>query len=941
VANDVELNVVVETKDAERDLATFKKNATSNISAIDKAFGNLRTAAIAAVAAFAAKNVFDFFKSGVDAAAEAEVAFGKMQKALELSGNAAPGVAESFNQLSDNIERVTGISAEAIQNQIGIAQAFGLTNNETQKLIIAATELSAATGDSLDSSVQKLGNTLNGTIGSLKRTVPELSKLDEEALKAGKAIDFIIDRFGGTAVKNLETFAGATEQVGIAFGKIPEAFGEVIVQNETLRQALKTITNVFFGLADIVTQNQGSMSKLVTLALDPLMGALSAAIRIIGFFNNAINGIQLGILSLGKVALDASAAIQDFGATIAKITFGGRQYEEASKSAQEARVSADEYTKALQLMNDQIIKEKKDFDKLNDSILDYKNVAIDAEAQIKKLVIAESGASKGRQQTAKDISALEKSFESFYDKMQAGAVNSLEGQLDAYEEYLDEFERLRREIPGQDEKFNKLRENIQRSHEQKVTEIVKKETEDRKKEIQAIVTDSNFFALIKVGLDPNSGEDLKKAIRTAIGTIVADVGASAVSAVSNGAAGADAVSQLVTGLVSKIPVVGGLIAELIKLAAQAPEENKKNIQGFAKGIPEFLDNINTNLGSLSTILNEVIGPIITKVIAEVGLADLLTNLFRNIFGLPELIKTIATGVRDGIKESAGELANAIKKAFADTGAEATRFFENARSFFGVFSEQVRAALKFVFADNPLLTELRSLKQFTAALTLIVQFIANLIQTIPGAFIAIRDALNGIAESFFGAFENLGAKFTDGFLQIRDQIVSSFQGVFDAFKELPTQFADALSDLFEGLRTAITDAFTSLTSGFDKLAEKLGNIAGGGGKISAGGGGGFLGTGLGAAKGLTEVPSGFPNDTFPARLTSGERVVDNSTNQDLKDFLANSRSGGLGNDQMIALLSDISSKLGNSSGTTIELTLDKKVLSRTILDLNRRNERLSV
>jgi len=40
----------------------------------------------------------------------------------------------------------------------------------------------------------------------------------------------------------------------------------------------------------------------------------------------------------------------------------------------------------------------------------------------------------------------------------------------------------------------------------------------------------------------------------------------------------------------------------------------------------------------------------------------------------------------------------------------------------------------------------------------------------------------------------------------------------------------------------------------------------------------------------EIPSGFPNDTFPARLTSGENVVDRSTNERLKEFLGN--TGGL-------------------------------------------------
>ena len=47
----------------------------------------------------------------------------------------------------------------------------------------------------------------------------------------------------------------------------------------------------------------------------------------------------------------------------------------------------------------------------------------------------------------------------------------------------------------------------------------------------------------------------------------------------------------------------------------------------------------------------------------------------------------------------------------------------------------------------------------------------------------------------------------------------------------------------------------------------------------------------------EIPTGFPNDTFPARLTSGENVVDRSTNDRLKGFLS-------GADTMVPLLQAI-------------------------------------
>jgi TP901 family phage tail tape measure protein len=50
-------------------------------------------------------------------------------------------------------------------------------------------------------------------------------------------------------------------------------------------------------------------------------------------------------------------------------------------------------------------------------------------------------------------------------------------------------------------------------------------------------------------------------------------------------------------------------------------------------------------------------------------------------------------------------------------------------------------------------------------------------------------------------------------------------------------------------------------------------------------------GVGFEKGITEIPSGYKNDSFPAGLSSGERVVDADTNTDLKEFLRSGDGGG--------------------------------------------------
>lgn len=61
-------------------------------------------------------------------------------------------------------------------------------------------------------------------------------------------------------------------------------------------------------------------------------------------------------------------------------------------------------------------------------------------------------------------------------------------------------------------------------------------------------------------------------------------------------------------------------------------------------------------------------------------------------------------------------------------------------------------------------------------------------------------------------------------------------------------------------------------------------------------------GVELATGLSEVPPGFNNDTFSAKLSSGERVVSAPQNQDLKTFLNDSNGLGEKLDRLIALQS---------------------------------------
>jgi hypothetical protein len=98
--------------------------------------------------------------------------------------------------------------------------------------------------------------------------------------------------------------------------------------------------------------------------------------------------------------------------------------------------------------------------------------------------------------------------------------------------------------------------------------------------------------------------------------------------------------------------------------------------------------------------------------------------------------------------------------------------------------------------------------------------------------------------------------------------------------------------------------------------------------------------LGFAQGgqVVKVPSGFPSDSFPARLTSGELVVSRSTTGKLEDFLNNKDK--FGQDPNLApLLQQILQELKKPVSVDGKITsINNKEFGRQMLTISRQNLR---
>jgi len=85
-------------------------------------------------------------------------------------------------------------------------------------------------------------------------------------------------------------------------------------------------------------------------------------------------------------------------------------------------------------------------------------------------------------------------------------------------------------------------------------------------------------------------------------------------------------------------------------------------------------------------------------------------------------------------------------------------------------------------------------------------------------------------------------------------------------------------------------------------------------------------------GITEVPQGFPNDSFAARLTSGERVVNVEQNKDLTGFLQDATGIGPRLDTLIAIMASQPAPVVNVGGESIVNALQDEIDSGRALNL---------
>lgn len=729
MADEIELNLRANIDDALKSIKTFGDQSSKALGSIESGFGAIKAAAVAAIGIVAGREVVQFFKDGIDAAIAQEQALTKLQTQLEQTGEASDEATKTFVDLADEMERTTKFEDDAILSAAALAKSFGVSNEQAVKLTKAAAELAAVTGKDLDSAVQELGKTFSGSTGKLEKQIPALNNLTKAQLAAGEALDIVLERFGGAAEAEIKTFAGSIGQAEKAFGNLQESFGGVVTQNATVLAAINAITKGLNLLQQYVDENRDSVNEFVTQGLKVFATSISVSVDAVGYLIKGFEALTLagayaltglseiagffanvwkstigtaanaffefletvtGALkyipgvseAFSKMGIDVDGAAQaiggfrkDFNGTVDAGIEGIKQFGEGtSQFADGARVKFSEFNKGFDAFSGAI-------NKGVESVFAADNATVESSKKVRQ---ARTDTLKAVQA---DGEAAKKSADEF-QKFQASLAQSGADELKKLDlaradqlKKIDEFEKSR---TATTEQASALRLEVEKQYADKRGEVSQKLAKEEKDRVdkqlaeyrQAVTEAANNplrLVFDKIDLENSDFAKELSSIAKPFGKEIAS-SLGGLQSILNGRSGASSLVSNAAGMIGDaiVPGIGGAVSGITSLLAQGPDAVKAQVRGFIEAIPDIITAIAESIpvvveALVDSLINEGGIVRIAVALAKAAAGEAIWKSLGKQLGIDMGTAfngdVIAKKLSGGLTEGATRIGEAISKIF--------------------------------------------------------------------------------------------------------------------------------------------------------------------------------------------------------------------------------------------------------------------------------------
>ena len=146
----------------------------------------------------------------------------QLETAIQNNPFVTGASSRALKQFASEMQKVSNYGDEQLIPMMANLVSLGRSEEETMQIMSVALDMSASGSMSLDTAINQLNATLNGSIGRLGQQNAELKGLTEEELKSGKAIEILGEKFKG--------LAGATADTSTQLKNIKGDFKEAIGQ---------------------------------------------------------------------------------------------------------------------------------------------------------------------------------------------------------------------------------------------------------------------------------------------------------------------------------------------------------------------------------------------------------------------------------------------------------------------------------------------------------------------------------------------------------------------------------------------------------------------------------------------------------------------------------------------------------------------------------------
>lgn len=931
----VSLELVAEVKEALKGIQVFSSSATQSLQKVESNFAKIQSTAASLGGLLAGGALIAGLKSMVDASAQQEAAFNQMATSLKLAGDYSEGAVKSMSDFAAELQATSVVGDDLTFKMIALAKSFNLGNESAKKLVKAASNLAATTGQDLETSVKQLGMSFDGTAGRLQEMLPELRNFTAEQLKAGAAVDYINQRFGGAASEATKTFAGAMEQAKNSLGDIFDSLGSVVTKSDAVISAINGMTKAFTAMAESRHFRAIAVGVMAAAgAVATFVGGLSAlalAIKTSTFVLGAF-GVAAGATALPIVAIGAAVA-----GVIGGLTYLGIRLTETKDKFEILKDEIEQTKERIQDLQrvkigpnafpgqyaQQMKKAREEGIKLLMLQHELDKSEIDRARELTQEAIKENGIRAAA--VAKEyVDKLKKEFESFAKSFKNIGLSEEQILGRDFAERIAKVEEFRKAGVISRAKAQEMADLAEAQHAKELgalrEKLVKEEEQQRLEGIRKV---------------EKAEQDRINKIKDAFANpfkVLFDVNLQ----------GGEGFAASFMGMINQVLTYGTTAAKDAR--ENLADSQAANREQLDRANAEIQRDFDESLGELRESLEA--GRMTERTFREQELE--LTREY-NRRKSDEQIKFQESEIKSqkdfdrAMKDARQQGAEGAGKILAGAASAAVNmiapgFGEMAGGIVEQLAKGPEEAKAMVESIADGLSD--AVVNIAAALPAVMETIWD---KLPEIVERLSDAMPGIINSLADHAPAIITKMAEASPQIIMSLAKNMPHVAWALAKAMPSVAIALAEtMVKAVITAMEGLVSSLLKAIEGgLKEIISKVIPGG----SGGGGVFgvisgIGKRLGFAKG-GEVPPGFANDTFPAALTSGELVVPKEHVPTFKEVMGEGSGGAIVEklDQILDALRSGDKGSGNQN-LALNLRLADQQVANMVFGLNRRGFRLA-